>query len=133
MDDLDKAQSDVHTMDVYMKRAVVAMNNMVEAKILQAYTYTPPADQLAGPSGEALALTSDTDPTTGIYQLFCKARSIQSKNNVPSIPGSRWAVIDPDTTTLLLQDTEHFIRAGELGDKVVQYGNSAARKSPVPP
>src|SRR4051794_2927979 len=34
VDDIDKAQSDVHAMDVYMKRAVVAMNNTVEAKIL---------------------------------------------------------------------------------------------------
>jgi len=122
VDDLDKAQSDANTMDIYMKRAVVAMNNMVEAKILEAYTYTPAANQIAGPSGAAITLTGDTSPDTGIYQLFCKARAMQSKNNVPSLPGSRWAVIDPDTTNLLLQDTEHFIRAGELGDKVVQFG-----------
>src|SRR5579871_85164 len=38
VDDLDKAQSDVNAMDVYMKRAVVAINNTVEAKLLSAYS-----------------------------------------------------------------------------------------------
>ena len=32
VDDLDKAQSDVNAMDVYLKRAVVAMNNTVESE-----------------------------------------------------------------------------------------------------
>lgn len=122
VDDLDKAQSDVQAMDVYMKRAVVAMNNVVEAKILAAYTSTPSANQITGASAAAITLTGDTNASTGIYPLFCKARAIQSKNNVPSTPGARWAVIDPDTTSLLLQDTDHFVRAGELGDKVIQYG-----------
>jgi hypothetical protein len=38
VDDLDKAQSDVNAMDVYLKRAVVAMNNTVEGKLLSAYS-----------------------------------------------------------------------------------------------
>src|SRR5580698_9035275 len=38
VDDLDKAQSDVNAMDVYLKRAVVAMNNTVETKLLNAYS-----------------------------------------------------------------------------------------------
>src|SRR3954462_2335597 len=33
VDDLDKAQSDTSSMDVYLKRAVFAMNDKVEAKI----------------------------------------------------------------------------------------------------
>ena len=37
VDDLDKAQSDVNAMDVYLKRAVVAMNNTVESKLLAVY------------------------------------------------------------------------------------------------
>lgn len=200
VDDIDKAQSDVNAMDVYMKRAVVAMNNTVEAKILSAYTSTPGANQIAAAGsataatahavvtngavtsvvvdtagsgygttvpivqfsggggagaratavlstgtvgsitvdhggsnytsaptvtivgGGAVTLDSSTAAATGIYPLICKARAIQSKNNVPSTPGARWAVVDPDTTTLLLNDTDHFVRAGELGDKVVQYG-----------
>jgi len=122
VDDIDKAQSDVNAMDVYMRRAVVAMNQTVEAKILAAYTNTPIANQITGASAAAITLDSSTSTSTGIYPLFVKARAIQSKNNVPATPGARWAIIDPDTTSLLLQDTDHFVRAGELGDKIVQYG-----------
>jgi hypothetical protein len=200
VDDLDKAQSDINAMDVYMKRAVVAMNNTVEAKLLSAYTNagvqlgappagsgasltavisggavtsvtinaggsgysTAPVIQFVGGTGNgatatctvsggainsvtvtaggnnytvapyvvlttssAVTLTTSTGTTvsaTDIYPQFCQARSILSKANVPATTGSRWAIVDPDTTSLLLQDTEHFVRAGELGDKIVQYG-----------
>jgi hypothetical protein len=201
VDDLDKAQSDVNAMDVYMKRAVVAMNNTVEEKLLSAYTSagvalgvapagtgasltavisggavtsvtinsggsgysSAPVIQFVGGTGNgatatctvsggtinavtvtsggnnytqapsvvlttssAVTLTTATSSTpasTDIYVNFCLARAILSKANVPATTGSRWAIIDPDTTSLLLQDTEHFVRAGELGDKVVQYGH----------
>ena len=203
VDDLDKAQSDVNAMDVYLKRAVVAMNNTVESKLLAAYTsagvalggptdgtgavltpvigtgtlanmiasvtvsaggsgYTAtPIIQFVGGTGNGatatvtvsggavtavsmttngnnytvapyavltsssaltLTTTTGTPATTDIYYNFLAVRSILSKANVPATTGARWAVIDPDTTSLLLQDTEHFVRAGELGDKVVQYG-----------
>jgi P22 coat protein - gene protein 5 len=200
VDDLDKAQSDVNAMDVYLKRAVVAMNNTVESKLLSAYSsagvalgapspgsgailtpvvsggvvtsvtitaggsgYTSaPVIQFVGgtgngatatctvssgainavtvtaggnnytvapyvvlTTGSAVTLTTSTGTTvsnTDVYPQFVQARSVLSKANVPSSTGARWAVVDPDTTGLLLQDTEHFVRAGELGDKVVQYG-----------
>jgi P22 coat protein - gene protein 5 len=124
VDDIDKAQSDLSAMDVYMKRAVVAMNNEVEAKILAGLQAGVPAgaNRITGASSAAITLDSSTSTSTGIYPLFCKARAQLSKQNVPATPGARWAVIDPDTTSLLLQDTDHFVRAGELGDKVVQYG-----------
>jgi P22 coat protein - gene protein 5 len=120
VDDIDKAQSDSATMDVYMKRAVVAMNNKVEAKLLSAYTFTPAANQITGANGAGITLDSSTSQSTGIYPLFTRARAIQSKNNVPTTLGQRWAIVDPDTTALLLQDTTHFVRAGDLGDRVVQ-------------
>lgn len=202
VDDIDKAQSDVRAMDVYMNRGVVAMNNKVEEKLLNGFLLSglPLINQIgdtvagsgatgtatlsgtgiasvaigAGGSGYTtgkvtvlflggggsgatatvtvasgavtavtitgagtgytsvptvlilagapLTLDSSTSATTGIYPLFCKARSKLSKQNVPATIGARWAIVDPDTTSLLLQDTDHFIRAGELGDKIVQYG-----------
>lgn len=199
VDDMDRAQSDINAMDVYMQRAVVAMNNVIEAKVLAAYTNAPGANviaaagsataaaatatvsggavtavglssggatygttvpivQFSGPGsgaratavlsggtvasvtvthggtgytsaptvtfvgGGPITLTSDTSTLTGIYALFCRARAIQSNNNVPLAYGGRWAVVDPNTTSLLLQDTDHFIRAGELGDSIVQTG-----------
>lgn len=123
VDDLDKAQSDINAMDVYMKRAVVALNNTVESKLLAGLKVgTPTANQITGASSAAITIDSSSTAGIGIYPLFCQARTVLSNNNVPATPGARWAIIDPDTTSLLLQDTEHFVRAGELGDKVVQYG-----------
>jgi hypothetical protein len=197
VDDLDKAQSDVNAMDIYLRRAVVAMNQTVEAKLIGAYSsaavtlgaapagsgaiLTPvltagavssltitaggsgysvaPVIQIVGGNGNgatatctvsggainavtvtaggnnytiapsailttasAVTLTSASGNPTDVYAVFCQARSTLTKQNVPATTGSRWAVIDPDTVSLLLQDTEHFVRAGELGDKVVQYG-----------
>jgi hypothetical protein len=199
VDDIDKAQSDVNAMDVYMKRAVVAMNNTVESKLLAAYTNTPIGNQIASPttgtgatftvtisggavtavtvtaagsgyvstdvigfvggngngatatlvlssgtvasvtvtaggnnytiaptvrltSTVAVTLTSNSAVTTDIYPLLTTARALMTKNNVPATSGARWAIVDPDTTSLLLNDVEHFVRAGELGDKVVQMG-----------
>jgi len=190
-------------MDVYLKRAVVAMNNTVEAKLLAVYpsagvqlgapspgsgaTFSvtvaessgvyevtavtvlsggsgyssAPVVQFVGGNGNgatatatvssgavtaitvtaggnnytvapyvilttanAITLTTSTSTpvATDIYPQFCQVRSVLSKANVPATTGARWAIVDPDTTSLLLQDTEHFVRAGELGDKVVQYG-----------
>ncbi len=212
VDDIDKAQSDINAMDVYMRRAVVGMNNTVEAKILSAHSsagvilgaapagsgavltpvisggavtsvtisaggtgYTSaPVIQFVGGTGNGatatcttdgsainavtvtaggnnytiapevvlttaspVTLTSATGNATDVYAVFCKARSILSKANVPNTTGYRWAVVDPDTTSLLLQDTAHFVRAGQLGDAVVQYGRiggeEVARKASEAP
>jgi hypothetical protein len=199
VDDLDKAQSDVSAMDVYMKRAVVAMNNCVEQKLLATYTSagvkfgaappgtgailtpvisggavtgltitaggtgytTAPVIQLVGGNGTGatatctvsggainsititaggsnytaaapptvmlttaspVTLTANSGTATDVYSVFCQARSALSYANVPATTGARWAVVDPNTVSLLLQDQNHFVRAGELGDKVVQYG-----------
>jgi hypothetical protein len=198
VDDIDKAQSDISAMDVYMKRAVVAMNNIVETKLLSVYNKTPAFNIVSGATagtgaaatavltngvvtsfsglsggsgygttpplvvltptdgngagalahctlsagavnavvvdaggggytaapavtfvgGVALTLDSTTSATTGIYQVICKIRTLQSNQNVPL--SGRWLVIDPATTALLVQDTAHFIRASDLGDAIVQ-------------
>src|SRR3954470_8988828 len=85
VDDLDKAQSNLNVMDVYMKRAVVALNNTVETKILAGIQAgVPAANRITGASSAAITLDSSTSTTTGIYPLFCKARATMSKNNVPT-------------------------------------------------
>src|SRR3954471_131295 len=74
VDDIDRAQNDLSAMDIYMKRAVVAMSNVVEAKILTAMQAgVPVANRITGASSAALTLDSSTSTTTGIYPLFCKA------------------------------------------------------------
>jgi hypothetical protein len=38
VDDVDKAQTDINAMDAYIGRAVVTINNTIEAKLAAAYT-----------------------------------------------------------------------------------------------
>lgn len=211
-DDIDRAQTDINAMDVYMRRAVVALNNLVEKKLMSAWRFTPGANIItagvtgaasvgsgatataalntsgnpgtagsvasisvtAGGTGYALAplvqinaapgdlgwgatahavltsgavtsividnpgygytvaptvkvvsadpisLTPDTSQATGIYQLVQKVREIHANHYVPR--EGRWLVVDPYTASTLMEDTNHFIRAGDLGDKIVQSG-----------
>ncbi len=67
-----------------------------------------------------ISLDSSATANVGIYPVIVQMRTALSRNNVPSTPGTRWLVVDPDTTGLLLNDTTHFIRATALGDNVVQ-------------
>ncbi len=69
-------------------------------------------------TASTITLDSSTTALVGIYQIFTRVRALLSDNNVPL--DNRWAVISPDITALLLNDTNHLVRAGELGDRVVQ-------------
>lgn len=119
VDDIDRAQSDLNATDIYMRRAVVAMNNLVENKLMSTYTYAPAANIISN-AGAGIALDPGTTMATGIYQQFIKVRTMMGNNNVP--PTGRWAVIDPETAGIIFQDTAHFVRASDLGDAIVQEG-----------
>lgn len=69
----------------------------------------------------AIALDGSGTANVGIYPVLTQAATVLAKQDVPMLAGTRWAVIDPDTYSLLLNDTTHFIRATQLGDNVVQY------------
>jgi hypothetical protein len=215
VDDIDKAQSDINAMDVYMKRAVVSMNNVVEKKLLSAVAvgtpgynvvaagsaltpaggtgatatatitaagvvngvsvtaggsgysntygvilqFNPAADgsgygwgaratatvaagavstgaativsggygYLAAPTvtvidASPIKFTSDSASTlsgsTGIYEGISKASFCLDQLNVPR--DGRWLVVDPFLKMLLVNDTAHFVRYGDMGDRVVQ-------------
>ena len=120
VDDLDKAQNDISAMDAYTKRAAVGMSNTIEAKLLSFYASALVANQITGAAAANITLTSDTNAATDVYNLFVKAGANLSKQNVPK--SGRWIVIDPDTTALLLLDTKRFIRATDMGDRVVESG-----------
>jgi hypothetical protein len=201
VDDIDKAQSDISAMDVYLNRTVIALNNLIETKLLGAYSSAAvtlgatvagtgailspvigtgtQAGQIAsvtitatgagfvgvpnafivGGDGVSATITvsltntttggiaavtvvsggsnytiapkvwltnstgvvlDSTTGVTGIYSKFVEARTILGLQNVPTTPGTRWAVIDTLSSGLLLSDTAHFIRATQLGDQVVQ-------------
>jgi hypothetical protein len=131
VEDIDSAQNDLNALEVYTGRAAVTMSNVVEAKLLAPYSTVPLANVISDPAtttGGAGAFGATVNPitmtatgaTTSVYHQFVQARTRLSKQNVPM--AGRWAVIDPDTTALLLEDTTHFIRATDLGDSVVTSG-----------
>jgi hypothetical protein len=125
--DIEKAQTDIDVMDSYTQRAAIAMSNEVERKLLSRYTSTLTANRITGASGAAIALDSGTTALQGIYPVFVEARARLSKQNVPA--QGRWFVVDPDTTSLLLNDTAHFIKATDLGDAMVRNGNLAGAEA----
>jgi hypothetical protein len=104
VDDVDAAQTDLDTIKLYTQRAAVAMNDAVEVKILSQYTKAHTSNRITGASNAAITLDKDN-----VYSYFVKLRTALSKNNVPQ--GGRWAVVDPDTTGLLLLAPE-FVKNG---------------------
>lgn len=115
VDDLDLAQNDINAINAYTERAAVGMNDVVEVKLLSNYAAAHADNTITGAAGAAIALTA-----ANIYDYFVDARTRLSKKNVPMT--GRWAVVDPDTTALLLKDTTHFVRATDIGDAIVRNG-----------
>lgn len=116
-DDVDKAQSDISALDAYTRRAAVAMSNAVEAKILSRYNLALPANKYA--NGAPVVVDSGKT-STGIYVVISKLAELLSVQSVPEI--GRWLVVNPAIRTLLWNDTDHFIRASDLGDSIVMSG-----------
>ena len=114
VDDLERAQSDLQIMDLYMQRAAVALNDCIERKLLSRYASAHTDNRITDTGGAAITLTKDN-----IYQYFVEARTRLSKKNVPMI--GRWAVVDPDTTALLLKAPE-FINVNVISERVTREG-----------
>lgn len=115
VDDLDMAQNEMNALDLYSNRAAVSMNDKIEAKLLSNYADAHPNNRITGGGGAAVVLTKEN-----IYSFFVKARTVLTKQNVPLT--GRWAVIDPDTESLLLE-SDYFVRAGtESSVKVAAEG-----------
>src|SRR5215210_7589241 len=88
VDDVNKAQNDISALDAYTMRAAVAMNDVIEAKLLGYYASVIAANQITGAAAAAITLTA-----ANVYQYFVEARTRLSKQNVPT--SGRVAVIDP--------------------------------------
>lgn len=129
VDDVDKAQNDLSAMDMYTKRAVVAINNAIDAKIKSKYTSAATSNKITGASSAAITLTSDTSATTGVYGRIAALAEAFSTNSVPE--DGRWLVVHPTIRTLLWNDTSHFIRSSDLGDYVVKSGRLSQDGSPM--
>lgn len=130
VDDIDRAQNDLSALDQYTQESVVAMNNAVEAKILAQVAKAHTSNRITGASNAAIALSAE-GAGTSVWEQLVKAGELLDLNEVPS--DGRFAVIDPPTYSLVLNDTKRFIRASDLGDQMVasaKLTGSTAKNTP---
>jgi len=115
VDDVDDAQTDLPTLDLYAQRAAVAMNDEIEVKLLSNYAAAHADNRITAAADVAIALDE-----TNIYDYIVEARKRLNKKSVPSL--GRWMVIDPDTEALLLK-SDLIVKGGvEANYRTVQTG-----------
>lgn len=73
---------------------------------------------LAGATEKELAAAASS---SNIYDTIVDVRTQMSKANVPN-DNRRYLLVTPETLGFILKDKDHFIRASELGDELVQNG-----------
>lgn len=115
IDDLDEASMDVNAFEGYAERGAVAMNNLVETKLLSRYASANAANQVTGASAAALTITA-----ANAYTTLVEAGKRLDLQNVPL--DNRWAVVGPSYKAALLQDDKYFIRATDMGDEYFRWG-----------
>ena len=71
-------------------------------------------------AAKAMSSTAVSTESTA-YNTVVDARAALSKVYVPN-DGKRFLLVSPDFYALLLKDTEHFVHATDLGDKVIETG-----------
>jgi N4-gp56 family major capsid protein len=112
--DIEERQTDMDALELYAKRAAVAISDTIENKIFATYTQVATANKITGASSAAITLDA-----SNIYDTVLKARTALSKANVPT--SERFLAVDPDTYSVLLKCPE-FIRATASGDRVIATG-----------
>ncbi len=112
VDDVDLNQNSLDALGLYAQRAAVAVNDKIEAKLLSNYTDAHANNRITGAASAAIALDA-----SNIYGYFVDARNKLTKQNVPTI--GRWAVIDPDTESLILK-SDYFAKGGTAASDSVK-------------
>lgn len=113
IDDIEKATSQLDLVKGFSKRAMIAMAQTVDDRVLTHY-----ADVLAGntigSTSVPISLTKDN-----IYDHFVAAGLLLDQANIPM--EGRVAVIDPATKALIVKSPD-FVKATATGDSVVRNG-----------
>ena len=109
VDDVDQAQSNVPLMQSYMVEASFSLADELDTHLFSLYTDAD-ADNV---------ITKEALTAANIYAKMVEAKKRLSAANVPQM--GRWAVLSPDEVALLEQSDE-FISASDLGDQVKQTG-----------
>ncbi len=79
------------------------------------------ADALATLTAQGTLEADHTETTSSnVYTRIVRARTALSKANVP--PQNRYLIVTPEIYSALLQDTDNFIRQGDMSQTLVQQG-----------
>ncbi len=129
-DDLDRVQAMIQADTGYAQRAGVAMSNRVDSFIFEAVTQANSGNVITGGGGAAIDISSDT-ASTAMWELLIDAQTRLNKLNVDR--NMRWIVVHPYAESLLLKSQKYFIRASDMGDRVVTTARfDGARASSTP-
>lgn len=113
VDDMDKAQSNIGILEGYSERAAIAIRDVVDTRLIGHYADVPAANTI-GSTGAPITLDKDN-----IYSYITQLSQALDDANAPQ--DGRNLVIAPKFKTMLV-NSDQFIRATDLGDKVVQNG-----------
>lgn len=114
-----------------------AVNEIIDGYDSQSVPDNLVADRLDS-AGYSLAKQMDTDggivliagstvknetslTSENIYDKIVDLKTDMDKENIPN-DGKRYLLVLPDTMALILKDKDHFVKASDLGDAVVQTG-----------
>lgn len=111
VDSVDQAQANIKLMDEAMKRAGVAMADVVDKHIAQSYLE---AGKALGDDTTPIALTADN-----VYDTLVDVATLLDEGNAPE--DGRFVIVPAFVHGLLLK-SDAFVRASELGDSVVTKG-----------
>lgn len=114
VDDLDTAQNDINAIDGYTDRATVALNNIIESFLQDAYSQANTANQVTS-SGSAITISASNAYTT-IVSAVTALDTINAPQN------DRWCIVTPTYKAFLVKDNTYLIRSTDLGDNIVTSG-----------
>lgn len=124
VDDLDEAQNDIRALDGYAQRAAVAMDELIDTKTLSYYANAPTANKVTN-SGSAITISA-----SNAYTSIVAAGLALDLQSAPKV--GRWCIVGPTYKSFLLQDTTYFIRATDMGDRIIQMGSLSFQASSQP-
>ena len=114
VDDLDTAQNDLNALDGYTERASIALNNIIESFLQDAYSSANTANQITS-SGSAITISASNAYTT-IVSAVTALDTINAPQN------DRWCIVTPTYKAFLVKDNTYLIRSTDLGDNIVTSG-----------
>jgi hypothetical protein len=115
VDAIDQAQNDLSALDGYSREAAIAMNNLVEAKLMAQYSLAHANNRVTGAASADITITA-----SNAYSTLVDAAAALDAQNAPQ--EDRWACVSPIYKGFLMKDTTNFIRSTDLGDTKLSTG-----------